>query len=85
MKLRECPFCGGRNIFVGTIAEIRMIEKDHPDYWNESTYFQVVCDWTEGGCGASSGGGIHTKEQAIEAWNRRVGDDLTERMVDDGK
>ena len=26
-----------------------------------------------------------TEEKAAAAWNRRVGDDLMERMVDDGK
>lgn len=36
-------------------------------------------------CNASTMCYYETKEKAIAAWNRRVGDDLMERMVDDGK
>ena len=36
------------------------------------------------GCGGRVGYFV-TKEEAVTAWNRRVGDDLMERMEDDGK
>ena len=36
--------------------------------------YVVVCDYSEGGCGASTGGSARTKETAIKAWNRRYGD-----------
>ena len=29
--------------------------------------------------------GVHSRAAALELWNRRVGDDLMERMVDDGR
>ena len=29
--------------------------------------------------------GVATKAGAVEVWNKRVGDDLMERMEDDGK
>lgn len=56
--LRDCPFCGGKNICI-----IDESEPEHPE-------FAVCCDMTEGGCGATSGY-RRTKEEAIEAWNRR--------------
>lgn len=57
-RLRDCPFCGGKNICI-----IDESEPEHPE-------FAVCCDMTEGGCGATSGY-RRTKEEAIEAWNRR--------------
>lgn len=73
-KLKPCPFCGGKNLFVGTIAECEIQYETHPDYKNNSQLYTVCCDWTEGGCGASIGGSIHSKQEAIEAWNRRASD-----------
>ena len=71
-ELKPCPFCGGDKLFVGTIAEVEMQDEDHPDFDNNSRYYTVVCDYTEGGCGASCGGSNETEEEAIEAWNRRA-------------
>ena len=70
-ELKPCPFCGGTKLVVGTIAEIEMQDEDHPDYLTNSTYYIVVCDYLEGGCGASTGGNCSSEEEAIEAWNRR--------------
>ena len=50
--------------------------------WNEYPAYRpwhILC-----GCGGRVGY-FRTKEEAVAAWNRRVGDDLTERMEDDGK
>lgn len=71
-KLKACPFCGGTNLFVGTIAECEMQDETHTDYKNNSKLYTVCCDYTEGGCGASIGGGIHSAQEAIETWNRRA-------------
>lgn len=61
-ELKACPFCG----------------KTDCVYINEDNkLYQVVCDYTRGGCGASSGY-IDTKEEAIENWNKRFDDDLKE-------
>lgn len=69
--LKPCPFCGGTKIFVGTIAEIEMQDTDCPDWLINSQMYAAVCDYTSGGCGASTGG-AHTKMEAVEAWNRRA-------------
>lgn len=69
--LEPCPFCGGTNIFVGTIAEIEAQCEDHEDYLDNSGLYSVVCDYTKGGCGASSGH-YRDKEEAIAKWNRRA-------------
>lgn len=71
-KLKPCPFCGGTNLFVGTIADVEMQSEDHEDYEYNSEHYVVVCDYTEGGCGASTGGGACCEEEAIEVWNRRT-------------
>ena len=71
-ELKPCPFCGGTRLFVGTIAECEEMHKTHIDYPHYSRLYTVVCDYTEGGCGASTGGGARCEEAAIEAWNRRA-------------
>jgi Lar family restriction alleviation protein len=77
MKLKPCPFCGGER------AEVLNALEEQPemelvgltkDNWN------VVC----GECFAM-GGTRRTATEAMDAWNRRVGDDLAERMEDDGR
>ena len=73
-ELKPCPFCGGTQLFVGTIAEIEMMDEDNPNYLHGKKTYSVVCDYLEGGCGASSGGGARSEEEAIEAWNRRAED-----------
>lgn len=54
-ELKPCPFCGGE------VAEVD----------EEDGIFFVVCNYLNGGCGASS---CHRTDEAeaIEAWNRRV-------------
>lgn len=67
-KLKPCPFCGRSHGLLITSIHHRL------DY---STYEQwsVFCDASgdKVGCGASCG--YHrTKTEAIEAWNRRAGE-----------
>ena len=64
IELKPCPFCGKEDLFVGTDHEI--------DLDLLSGMFAVCCDFQNGGCGACSGY-RDTKEEAIEAWNRRDG------------
>ena len=52
-KLEPCPFCGGTKIWIGTIAECEMQDKNRPDYEFNSEHYIAVCDYLEGGCGAS--------------------------------
>ena len=70
--MKPCPFCGGTKLFVGTIAEIEMQDEDHEDFAFNRQLYSVVCDYQEGGCGASVGGCRRSEQEAIEAWNRRV-------------
>lgn len=62
--LKPCPFCGERypTVFI-------RITKD--DVWRDM--YAVTCDYIEGGCGTSSRL-CNSREDAIEAWNRRADD-----------
>ena len=68
-KLKPCPFCGGNNIVIESCAGLEECE-NFEECCNPG-YFAAVCDYNNGGCGAS-GGYRKGKEKAIEAWNRRV-------------
>ena len=70
-KIKLCPFCGFENPCVCTVAECEMQDEDHPDYVFNSRLYIVVCDYNEGGCGASCASKF-SEEEAIEAWNRRA-------------
>ena len=83
-ELKPCPFCGG-------IAAIK-----HQDVYMSKAIFvhctkckARVMEYFEGVHGFGDAKRYQTEEEAtdkaIKAWNRRVGDDLMERMVDDGK
>ena len=60
--LKPCPFCGGD-------PTIRVFKGK--DGWRDR--YAVICRYDEGGCGAE-GGLYHYEEEAIEAWNRRAGE-----------
>lgn len=72
-ELKPCPFCGKTVANVATVAEHEYTDKDSVGYGFASTHFDVVCDYENGGCGASTGKQYDTPEEAIDAWNRRVG------------
>lgn len=59
-KLRPCPFCGNEKPVLMT--------RRGQDGWRD--YFYVLCDYNDGGCGAS-GQWNHYTDLAVEAWNRR--------------
>lgn len=60
--LKPCPFCGNR--------DVTMITRRGKDGWRDR--YHVLCDYSEGGCGASSGW-YHSDDEAAESWNRREG------------
>lgn len=70
-RLKSCPFCGKNVAEVGTVADIELMDRDNTAYYWASEHYQVVCDYTRGGCGATTGAQSKGPEDAIEAWNRR--------------
>lgn len=80
-ELKPCPFCGKAVANVGTVAEHEYMDKDSLGYEFSSTHFDVVCDYENGGCGASTGKQYATPEEAIDAWNNRVENDAV-KLVD---
>ena len=70
-ELKPCPFCGGEKII---ITDCRELEKCNNFGKCESIHsYTVCCDFRQGGCGATSGYRSN-EEDAIEAWNRRAGE-----------
>lgn len=65
-NLTPCPFCGNKKIFI-------LEEGDNSGIYENIPNYAVCCDFHRGGCGATSGY-RRTEEEAIEAWNRRVGE-----------
>lgn len=76
--LRECPYCGKSVAMVTNardLEECRKFEDEEncpcfEDYSNPCRLYTVVCDYHEGGCGATSGW-FTNREKAIERWNTR--------------
>lgn len=66
IKLKPCPFCGST-----TAPEIFTLADLFGDDYEE-TEFAVACNYSRGGCGASTGGICEAEEEAAEAWNRRA-------------
>lgn len=63
-ELKPCPFCGSRE------GVHLSRERDNTDMaWQ----YQVVCDYNFFGCGASGCFNADPKK-AVEAWNRRAGE-----------
>lgn len=60
-EIKECPFCG-------STEAPRLYTRHGKDGWRDQYY--VLCDWNDGGCGASSGW-YHYKSEAIAMWNMR--------------
>lgn len=75
MGLKACPFCGG------DIEE----RGGQCNYGKKTMTLDLKCEE----CGTifkfKSKWLMNPYKEATEAWNRRVGDDLMERMEDDGK
>ena len=60
-KIKPCPFCGNVN-------SPRLMTRHGKDGWRNQYY--ILCDYDDGGCGASSGW-CHSQEEAIACWNCR--------------
>ena len=58
--MKPCPFCG---------KEPTLTTYEGKDGWRDR--YGVLCRYDEGGCGAESGL-YHSKEEAIDCWNRRI-------------
>lgn len=68
-ELKPCPMCGETKAIKISNC-IRLEECDSFEYCDKGTFKLVVCDYSNGGCGASSGY-RPTVQKAIEAWNTR--------------
>jgi len=71
-KLNPCPFCGADMAVVCDCEELEACDAGCYGCTEEKTY-QVVCDFTRHGCGASTGA-RKTRIEAEFAWNKRAGD-----------
>ena len=70
-ELKPCPFCGGEKLIITDCKELEECSNfEKCEYVN---CYTVCCDFEQGGCGATSGYRLH-KEEAIEAWNKRAGE-----------
>lgn len=71
IKLDNCPFCGQtKTVTFATAREMEDCKDMDSCQTSDCRSVAVVCDFTQGGCGASSRY-ARTEEEAAEAWNRR--------------
>ena len=70
-KLKPCPFCGGEKLIITSCVELE--EGNNFAECGCMPNYTVCCDYKQGGCGATSGYRPN-KEEAIEAWNIRAGE-----------
>ena len=68
-KLKKCPFCGGEAEVIQMPATIAV-----PEDTKKRGHFTVWCSFCDllFGYDEDFGGYFTTKEDAIEAWNRRA-------------
>ena len=67
-ELKPCPFCGEQEYMERW--EMAPFEKKHILEGNDGFFYGVACI----SCDAASGSKL-SEEEAITAWNRRVGED----------
>ena len=70
-ELKPCPFCGNEKLIITTCEELELC--DNLEKCECIPCYTVCCDFHQGGCGAASGY-RQTESEAIEAWNRRAGE-----------
>ena len=58
--MKQCPFCGNQRV--------KLQKVEGKDGWRDKYY--VLCDYRDGGCGAS-GGIRHMAIEAEQVWNMR--------------
>lgn len=68
VKLLPCPFCGEDVAEVGDYNNIHDIDDEDSDEG-----YTVVCTFSKGGCGASTGW-AESAAVAVALWNRRNGE-----------
>ena len=78
IELETCPFCGKNVAEITNIQNCEMCanfedEEMCPSYEECGYGHFIVCNVNNGGCGASTGW-YQTVEEAINAWNRRDGE-----------
>ena len=75
-SLKPCPFCGQTKSlhFYNEAEQAR--DKYYCDEDPSENSGVIICDATNGGCGATSGFG--SLEDAINKWNIRISNDKTE-------
>ena len=75
-ELKPCPFCERKDaVTLSYCSEGFSCVAEPPcDGCNWKNYL-IVCNVNLGGCGAASGL-YDTKEEAIEAWNKRYGNGM---------
>lgn len=75
-NFEPCPFCGCKDIFIGTVAEVHGLPEVDNDgnNWN-GTHYTAICNASFGhnGCGASIGWDCKTYNEAVDRWNTRAG------------
>lgn len=64
-----CPFCGKSVALVGSLSDLSEGE-DLSEY--DRNHYSVVCDYNEGGCGASVGQFYESELDAISAFIGRA-------------
>lgn len=79
-ELKECPYCGKRVAVLSNAKELEYCKhfddeacecfEDVDSKYQPCTLWTVVCNYHDGGCGASSGW-FTDKEKAIKRWNTR--------------
>ena len=62
-ELKPCPFCGGK-------GKVELVDKI-----DDLDVYMVECQKCGAAASFGTDGEIITKEETIDAWNRRVGDD----------
>lgn len=70
-ELKPCPFCGGEKLIITDCIELE--DCNNFEKCEYEPYYTVCCDFNQGGCGATTGFCLN-KQEAIEAWNRRAGE-----------
>lgn len=70
--LKPCPFCGSETALeIATLAEINCTDEEEATE-AELEQYAVVCNYSRGGCGASTGGICESEEEAAARWNTRA-------------
>jgi hypothetical protein len=78
IELKPCPFCGNKTLKFAVVNNSNDCGNHDTDACpckdvEQCGFIYVVCVAQKGGCGASSGY-YDTPEEAVQAWNRRAGE-----------